>query len=83
MIKYKNHSIYVNYSLVNRFQNFIGKIYEIYGEIEAFEEPYNSGSVFCSALFLNVIEDADMTVLEQSILTFNKKIYPEYNNIFT
>ena len=94
VIKYKNHSILVDYSFINHLQDLFGKVYEIYGTIEAFKQPKDlhsvdsvhsvdsAHSVYCSALLLNIVEDADMSILEQSILIFNKKIYPEYNDIF-
>ena len=84
-IKHKNHSIDVDYSLVHKFEDFIGQVYEVYGTIEKHEqtsEYLKDSSLFCSALLLNTVENADMKLLEQSIQIFNKRIYPEYSDIF-
>lgn len=80
LIKHNGVSIYVDYSLIKQFQDYIGKVYEIYGTVEKRERD---GQTYCSALFLNIVEDADMSLLEQSFLVFNKIIYPQFIDIFS
>lgn len=80
MISYQDTSINVNFSLLSHFQDFIGEIYEIYGTLEkSQEEPQES---FCSALLANIVEGADMKLIKESLIIFNKKTHQKYENIF-
>lgn len=72
----------MDYSLVSRFQDFIGNVYEIYGSIESLGSPAAVDNKYISALLINIVQDADMAILEQSIKLFNHFTYPEYKEIF-
>lgn len=79
VLSYKSASISVDFSLLNQLDVLQGEIYEIYGTIE----QLNSGKDrYCSALIINIVEGADMKLIEQCLLTFNKSTHPEFQNIF-
>lgn len=75
VISHRSHSISVDFSLVGQFHNFIGGIYEVYGSIE--ESPPNSNNMICCALLINMLHDADLAIIEQSIYTFNSIIHSD------
>lgn len=79
ILSYKNCSISVDFSVVNFFQDFIGEIYEVYGTIE--KSSVNE-VVHCSALLVDLVQGADMKLIEESLLKFNRTIHAEYIEIF-
>lgn len=91
VINYKSHSINVDYSLVNQFQDLIGNVYEIYGSVEVHECPApsinnitnDSKHIYISALLIDIVKDGgDMTIIEQSLKIFNNSTFPEYKETF-
>lgn len=81
-MQYENSSIIVDFSLVAKFQDFIGEIYEVYGTLEKYSKEGDQDTPFCSALLANVVEGADMKLIKDSLIIFNKLAHPEYENIF-
>ena len=69
----------VDYSLVQNFEDFIGEYYEVYGSIDI-----DSDTTFtlCSSSLINLIQDADIRIIEQTFRTFNMKIYPQMAKYF-
>ncbi len=79
ILTYKNTSISVDFSVVNQFKDFIGEVYEVYGTIE---KKSGHDRSHCFALLVDTVQGADMKLIEESLVIFNKTVRPEYLNIF-